>query len=276
MAYKTILLSLNELARNKSIIPAVAKLAAQNGAEVIGLYVLPGITIYPASTYAAAPDIFDGNRRHFEKEQAAIHDLFEKGMASEGVSCQFQVIDSDVPLIAPEVIKNSRNAELLVISATRQSDDRGVEYDFVESVVMASGRPVLVLPIDDTLTLDFSDVLLAWNESRESSRAAFDALPFLQHAKTVHITKIDHTQRGTMPGVDIAETLARQGVSCDVMALASEGMTHGEALLRAAKEQNSGLVVMGAYGHSRVMEFVFGGATRHVIKHLDRPVLMSH
>ncbi|MEP6827798.1 MAG: universal stress protein, partial [Aestuariivirga sp.] len=120
------------------------------------------------------------------------------------------------------------------------------------------------------------DVMLGWNDSRESSRAAFDALPFMQRAKRTKIVTVDAAPSGTIEGANIAETLDRDGVKCDVVNVASAGMRTGETLLRAANDHGAGLLVMGAYGHTRFTEWVMGGATRYVLRHLDRPVLMSH
>lgn len=276
MSYKTILLSLNEIGRNAELVPAVARFAASQEAHVIGLYVLPGITIYPDAAFTAFPDYVDFNRRHYENARENVEKHFNDIMRKEGVAHEFFLVDSNRPAIADEVLANSRHADLLIVSATDGKDLRGVEPDFVEGIAVASGRPVMVVPRNGELVMNFAHILLAWNDSRESSRAAFDALPLLKEAKTVHVTRIDPQLRGNMPGVDIAETLARHGVKCEVSSVSSDGLLQGEALLRAARDQGSGLIVMGAYGHSRLREFIFGGVTRHVVEHLDRPVLMSH
>ncbi|MBL8894965.1 MAG: universal stress protein, partial [Rhizobiales bacterium] len=80
----------------------------------------------------------------------------------------------------------------------------------------------------------------------------------------------------SLPGADLAEALARHGVKATAEGLKTEGVEAGHALLRRANDSGAGMVVMGAYGHSRLREFVFGGATSHVLAHLDRPVLVSH
>jgi nucleotide-binding universal stress UspA family protein len=82
--------------------------------------------------------------------------------------------------------------------------------------------------------------------------------------------------RGVEPAAEIAETLAHHGVKTEITHVTSDGMNAGETLLRAAKDHGAGLLVMGAYGHGRFTEFVFGGATRHVFRNLTTPVLMSH
>jgi nucleotide-binding universal stress UspA family protein len=104
----------------------------------------------------------------------------------------------------------------------------------------------------------------------------FDALPFLQKAKRVKLMSVDSKIRGALDGATIAESLDRHGVKADIATLSSDGAPIGEVLLRAAKDENAGVLVLGAYGHSRFAELVFGGATRHVLKNQDIPLLMSH
>jgi nucleotide-binding universal stress UspA family protein len=145
---------------------------------------------------------------------------------------------------------------------------------------MGVGRPVLVLPYKGADALDLSEIVIGWNGHREASRAAFDAVPLLRLAGKVSVVYVDPQkdpdQRSAVPGADLAEALARHGVKAVAEGLTTEGIEAGQALLRRANDSGAGLVVMGAYGHSRLREFVFGGATSHVLGHLDRPVLMSH
>jgi nucleotide-binding universal stress UspA family protein len=82
--------------------------------------------------------------------------------------------------------------------------------------------------------------------------------------------------RGQEPAGDIAQTLAHHGVTTEITHVTSDGMLIGEALLQAAYDNGAGLLVMGAYGHGRFTELIFGGATRHVFRHMTLPVLMSH
>jgi nucleotide-binding universal stress UspA family protein len=143
-------------------------------------------------------------------------------------------------------------------------------------VVMQVGRPVLLMPPGKKTELKLDDVVLAWDNGREAARAAFDALPFLRLAKKVWIFGVDEAKRGFEPEAEIAATLSRHKVKAEITHVSSDGMNTGETLFRAAKDHGAGLLVMGAYGHSRLSEFVFGGATRHVLRNLTMPVLMSH
>jgi nucleotide-binding universal stress UspA family protein len=101
-------------------------------------------------------------------------------------------------------------------------------------------------------------------------------MPLLQLAKNVRIVGIDTAARGELQGASLAEAIHRHKVKCELTNVTSDGYSAGETLLRAANDHGAGLIVLGAYGHNRFSEFIFGGVTRHMVRHLDRPILMSH
>ncbi len=280
MGYKTILVSLNEISRLSQVTAAAAAIARLSGAHVAGLYVVPAVQVYPSVGFEAAPQVFEGNRSYFKDHTDMVRAAFEGAMQKEGLSYDLQVIDSRTPIIADEVIAQGRSADLVVVSATNPDEVTGVERDFVEQVIMAAGRPVLVLPFVGKGGLSFEEVVLGWDGGREAARAAFDALPILKAASKVRVVVADPQKdpalRGAIPGADLAAALARHGVKAEAEGFPTDGADAGQALLRCAEDRGCGLIVMGAYGHSRLTEFIFGGATRFVLSRLNRPVLMSH
>ena len=276
MAYKTILLCLNEIERVPQLIAAACQLGIKFNAHISGLYVIPSVQVYSSAGYGAESYVFDGTQIYFQKQLPKVKDAFEAAMKENSITFDLRVVDAKLPSIANSVVEHCRNVDLVVISAPSNTDGSTVESDFVAQIVLNAGRPVVVLPFKGNAEIKFGDVMLGWNDSRESSRAAFDALPFMQRAKRTKIVTVDAAPSGTIEGANIAETLDRDGVKCEVVNVASAGMRTGETLLRAANDHGAGLLVMGAYGHSRFTEWVMGGATRYVLRHLDRPVLMSH
>ena len=280
MTYKTILVSLNEVGRVAELTSAAVSLARETGAHVSGLYVIPAVQVYPSVGFEAAPQVFEGNRTYFKDNSARVKQGFEDAMAREGLPHDFHLIDARTPVIADEVIAQGRSSDLIVVSATNPDEITGVERDFVEQLVMSAGRPVMVLPYQGNANISLDDIVLGWDGGREATRAAFDALPLLKLANKVRIVRIDPQKdpalRGSVAGADLAETLSRHGVKAETQGYPADGMDEGQALMRCADDNGSGLIVMGAYGHSRLAEFIFGGATRFVLTRLTRPVLMSH
>ncbi len=117
-------------------------------------------------------------------------------------------------------------------------------------------------------------------ERRDLSCAVFDALPLLKSAQSVTVVWIDPQHdgeaAGDLPGADICAALARHGVKCEATQNVRPAEDIGGTLLSTVKSCGGDMLVMGCYGHSRMREFVFGGATRHILEHMTVPVLMSH
>jgi nucleotide-binding universal stress UspA family protein len=276
MAYKTLLLCLNETQRLKQLITVGRELGAKFNAHVSGLYIIPGVEVYPVGGFADLPNINDGNRKHYEAKLKSVREAFEDAMKDDGLAFDFRLVDSERPTIASEQILHSHAADLVIMSSVDTAAVYGADVDAVERMVMGAGRPVLVLPHKGDIKLDWNEALVGWNDSREAAHAVFGAVPYLQKFKTVRIVSIDTATPGKVPGAVIAEALSRHGIKVEVSTMHSDGMNTGEALQRAANDYGSGVVVLGAYGHNRVMEFVFGGATRHMLKNVTRPLFMAH
>jgi nucleotide-binding universal stress UspA family protein len=280
MSYKTILVSLNEVGRLSELVAAAVTLARETGAHVSGLYVVPAVQVYPSVGFEAAPQVFEGNRSFFKDNGARVKQAFEEAMRREGLSFDFHQVDAHTPVIADEVVVSGRVADLVIVSTTNPEEITGVERDFVEQTVMALGRPVIVLPYKGRATVSLNEVIIGWDGGREAARATFDALPLLKKAGKVRVVRIDPQKdpslRGSVAGADLAEALARHGVKAEAQGYPTDGQDEGQALMRCAEDSGAGLIVMGAYGHSRLAEFIFGGATRFVLNRLVCPVLMSH
>jgi len=145
--------------------------------------------------------------------------------------------------------------------------------------VLEGGGPVLIVPEtwpDGTLG---RRVLVGWNGSREARRAAADALPLLRRAERVTVLSVAPDQPADeppeQPGAELAHWLARHGVPLEIATAPAAGVDPGAVLLARAAELGCDLLVMGAYGHSRLRERVLGGATRTVLGRARLPVLMA-
>jgi nucleotide-binding universal stress UspA family protein len=123
-------------------------------------------------------------------------------------------------------------------------------------------------------------VMLCWNASRESARAASDALPFLKTASEVIVLVVDPQVspegHGAEPGADVATWLARHGIKVTVQRDVAADADVGNVILSRAADHGVDLIVMGVYGHSRLREMVLGGVSRTLLSSMTVPVLMSH
>jgi len=147
----------------------------------------------------------------------------------------------------------------------------------IEAALFETGRPVLVVPYIQKGGVKLERVMLCWDGSRSAARAAADAMPFLKRATTVEVAMV--SERGKSdetPGADIAQHLARHGVTVEVKQIVAPDAKTADVLLSHAADTSADFLVLGGYGHSRLREFVLGGVTRSILGTMTAPTLMSH
>lgn len=278
MSFKTILVCLNEIDRVPVVLALAADLAAKDDAHVIGLYVIPSPRIYPAvgPGVAASATVLDQYAEFFKARSDAVRQQFEDAMAGNKLASEWRQVESHSPDIGAAVVEHGLEADLVVISQVNPDSEAAIEPDFAERVVMECGRPVLIVPAFGDFEACGRRVLVGWNARRESARAAFDAGPILARAESVHLVWIGDEADKPLPGSGLAAALGRHGAKATAEAMAAGDVDVGNLLLSRASDLGADVMVMGAYGHSRMREYVFGGATRTVLQSMTVPVLMSH
>jgi nucleotide-binding universal stress UspA family protein len=171
-------------------------------------------------------------------------------------------------------------ADLLVLGQHDPADAESgsVPADFVESVLLASGRPGLVLPHIGIGTSIGSTVAIAWKETPEAARAVTAALPFLRQARRVHVLAWGGEEPPAAEGqpLDLERYLHAHGVAFTWDRAGAGRQQIGELLLSRAFDFGADLLVMGCYGHSRAHEWILGGASRTILQSMTLPVLMQH
>ena len=154
------------------------------------------------------------------------------------------------------------------------------QRSLLEALIFESGRPVLLLPEGTTRQLpsSFEIIAVAWDHSRSATRAVADALPMLRTAKRVHVVTVVDEKRlpRSDSGVELCKHLARHGVEVAFEQVQAKGRAVGDVLESHVVERTIDLLVMGAYGHSRLREFILGGATRSVLTRPFAWTLVSH
>ena len=178
-----------------------------------------------------------------------------------------------------DITRHAYYADLLVLGQRdpKEASQGDVPADFVESVVIDSGKPALIIPHISAADPIGRVALVAWKETRESARAVAAALPLLQRAERVEVTmwgELGSTQRGEP--TDIEAYLHKHGVKARVHRQGDETPELGEYLLSLVADFSGSLLVMGCYGHSRARELILGGTTRTVMSSMTVPVLMAH
>jgi nucleotide-binding universal stress UspA family protein len=251
-------------------------LAAEHHAHLTGLHVMPP-PLTPIYVDMPIPETVEKMQR-LELEDAARRAaaVFAEHAGRTTVSTEWRVAEGDIVRVASE---HARYADLTVLP---QGMDLGFASadltNLPEELALRVGRPVLVIPRYGSFPKVGGRVLVAWNGSREVTRAVHDALPLLRRAEQVTVLSIDPDAdpERRLPGADVSLHLTRHGVTVQAATIAGADVAVGDLLLSYAADHDIDLIVMGAYGHTRLREVVLGGATRTLLRHMTVPVLMSH
>ncbi len=200
--------------------------------------------------------------------------LFDDIVRRHGIRSEWR----SLPYLSSDVGAHAHYADLAVVARPDPAGQTAGPPGLVESLILTSGRPIIVLPPRGRASR-VRRILIGWNAGREGVRAVAHALPSLVRAEAVEVLVVDHERRpaghGQEPGADIARHLARHGAHVEVRRLSSGRDDVGRLLLSQAAAFGAELVVMDAYGHSYLNEWIFGGVTRTVLREADLPVLMS-
>ena len=172
-----------------------------------------------------------------------------------------------------EVVRRGRLFDLTVMPRPHDGFDQ-TSSTALTAALCETGRPILVAPPKVQATIG-RRLVLAWNDTREAAGAVRAAMPFAAKSEEVTVVSVNGADSGGDPN-DIVRALARHGIEAEGQALDRGKASAGERLLAAADERKCDLLAMGAYGHSRLEEFILGGVTRHVLKHAHNPLLMAH
>ena len=280
MAYKSILLHLDWTKASRARLEKAAALAEAQGAHLTGLC-LTATASMPNFVAAGLPrDILQMQRRMALDHAESLRKDFNAALKGRPITSDARVVECLDTEVAVAISQHARYADLVVMGQVDPNDPPQGGTGLVEDVLMGCGRPVLMIPYIGAAQNLGRRVTLAWDAGREAARAASDAMPFLVRAEHVTVMAVNphdgSADHGEVPGADIALFLARHGVKAEVHQTESPDISVGDELLSRIADDGSDLLVMGAYGHTRLRELVLGGVTRSILEQMTVPVLMSH
>jgi nucleotide-binding universal stress UspA family protein len=175
---------------------------------------------------------------------------------------------------------HARYADCAIMTRPSEGIGGDLREEIIEGVLFHSGRPALIAPPGWRGGTIGKRVVVAWDASREATRALSEADDILELSEAVTIVTVDAKPKmfghGDQPGANIAGHLSRRGLPAEVRNVDSMGRSAALAILEEANSLNADLVVMGGYAHSRLRELVFGGATRELLRAATIPLLMAH
>jgi nucleotide-binding universal stress UspA family protein len=261
---------------SETVAANAAAIAAHLGAELNVLAVnvaIPPVSNALSRCLLAVPDRIRQAETTSRKHGERLTEAVEAAAAAVGITVRAETISETQPLLGATAALHARYHDLTVLGL---ENDNPTSRATAESVVFGSGRPVMLMP-ETFDTAAFDHIAIAWDGSRVAARAAADARAFLARAARVSVlTVADEKKLVVEDGERLAESLRNSGVEAQAVVLHGMGAAVAATLQEGARKRGCGLLVMGGYGHSRVRDFVIGGATEGVLKGLALPVMLSH
>lgn len=232
----------------------------------------------PVFYYAGAQVVsMQENIKQAQEDAICMEDAVRARLAREDIAWDVQAVTVLFNGLDAFVADQMRFHDLVILPSPYAKRAQRIDVAIFEACTFGADMPVLVVP-GEGADLDIKKVQVGWDDGREAMAASLAALPLLQLAKQAEIVLIDpprHTADRSDPGGRLAQHLARHGVKPEIFVLARTDESIAAQLLRRAHERDIDMIVMGAYGHSRLREAIAGGPTRDMLHIADLPLLMA-
>lgn len=283
MSYQRILVHLDDSEAGRKRFQSAQKLAQQFQATVNALYVqtaAPAVSTFSeVSAMSVSPQLTAETQKHQELEEERLASVREFLSKQSEVSTHLQVFQEP---LGESLLRYCRCHDLIIL---------GTEFNFLDQALISlfgslariatdSGRPLLVLPDDCQFNLPFMQGVLHWNGSQESARALSDALPLLAHCQSMTTLMTEPLESpADWPETEqsaLAAYLHSHSIQSNFHTALKDKQEAGLWILEQAAEEASSLVVLGAYGHSKLDELMHGSLTRKLLKESPVPLLLSH
>jgi nucleotide-binding universal stress UspA family protein len=257
-----------------SVVEDAVSVASLLGAHIAALSCEMHVQVpghFMSGAAVGLPGIIAGEAGKSRRYAQDLLEAFEAAAAKAGISRE-SMLEKCRTFEAPGLLVEY--ARLRDLTIMPESNDRG----YAEAVMFGSGRPTLILPQKRSRAIGFGTVAVAWDFSRAAARAVSDAMPLLEEANKVRIVTVLNEKRldSKHSAEELAKNLSRHGVEIVLDRVDAKGRSIGGALEAYVASHELDLLVMGAYGHSRLREFVLGGATDSLLSKPPLPILFSH
>jgi nucleotide-binding universal stress UspA family protein len=273
MRYSDILLHLTQDHRSVEKFDLALTLARKFKASVTALYTIP----YPMPAYYMGefvpPEFYQQISDETKASAAKTKAAFEEAVAKADVAARWVEAELD-----PESAIRSLGRTCDIVIAGQSDPDAALDAGLPigpGDLALSLGRPVLAVPYVGHFPAIGKKVTIAWNGSREATRAVHDALPLLQDAKSVDILTVNPTPEISASATSLSQHLIHYGMPARVNKTVVQDIEDGEAILSTLADAGSDLLVMGVFGHSRLQEMILGGTSRTILNSMTTPVLLS-
>jgi nucleotide-binding universal stress UspA family protein len=274
---KDVMVRLDGSVADELRLAAVATIAQTFESHVIGLFLNRLPMIVPAEwdgiTAVHTAQIVEEARKAGDKVEA----MLTERLARLQSPVEIRRHDTFDDTMASTAAREARTADTFV--ALRPNGAPKEPDQLIESVLFESGRHLFLVPDGKTERVSFDNVLIAWNGSRESARALAEAMPYLHQAQAVTVVSVVDgplVEENALRGKDVVQHLKHHGVDAELRQIVRKGGDAGTIILNEAKKRKADLIVMGGYGHSRLREWLLGGATYTLMHEAPVPLLLAH
>ncbi|NNK78065.1 MAG: universal stress protein [Litoreibacter sp.] len=278
MSYRTISTIVHDTQHPLGAMEAAINISRDLAAHLSVLAVGIDVT-EPSFYYAGAEAVTMADNLERARESAnELKEAADTRLSKADIAWDVQHVTLQLSAFNSYIGNNTRFSDLVVLPKPYGPERNTQDQTIAEAALFSAGCPVLFIPESGQAPKPGGRVLLAWNNGDEALAAAQAAMPYLHAASLVEIIIIDppqHAPDRSDPGGALAQYLSRHGVTCEIAVLAKTEPRICDILLHRANEMGCDLIVMGAYGHSRMREAIFGGATRTMMEKTNVPVLMS-
>jgi nucleotide-binding universal stress UspA family protein len=266
---------------DRDLLQAADLLAHAIGARLSGVFpvALPSRAASPP--VANAPSVEEARDRQWEESTDHLEAL-QGTMTFQSALNDFSILERPSRSLLVDTVAYLRGARVLVASVPSLEWATPFQQDLFARMMVDSGRPVLVLPKQAQLERVPATIMVALGNSPQGARALSDAMPLLRRARNVYVVTVGHRKDadGVPANPDprrlLRDHLDRHGVNARVRTIEPSELAIGDALIREAGELGAELIVAGAFGHSKLREFVFGSTTLALLEQATTPLLMAH
>lgn len=279
MSLKDLLVFLDGTEAAKARVTFAVELAKEHGADLLGIAFAPTalLPLYGVDVgFADMSEVLE----NVKAQGAGVLAAFEASAKKAGVKAETRLLQGISEEFPHDFAQAARHVDLAILGQPRDGDPLVGQYALVERCLFASGRPVIIVPAALETPGLKETVVAAWDGSAEAARAINDALAFLKAASRVVLlvgVTSEQADERIIPTEDMIAHMERHGVTVEAVQVdIAEGSDIGKLLLAEAKELDAGLIVMGAFHHSRWREFILGGVTLTVLEEAAVPLFMAH
>lgn len=275
--FKKIAICVNETENRDNTIRVASRFANEHNAELLGVYIMTNEPLIVPQFGAISVDMASVMYETQKKSAALAKEAFLEITEPLGITASWVVVED-----YRDAFRHYSYADLIITDQidydpTRSFSNAGL----VNNLILDTGKPVIIIPADWDRPAFGQNMLLGWDESRESARALQDAMPLLKVADHTDVVYVRSSAKSTDSDegyTRIGHYLEQRNVKNTFhhAFLDKDNHTIGDVLLSKARKKGSDLIVIGAYGHTRLREIILGGVTRKIMRESPVPVLLSH